>query len=555
MRKKYKILLYIILFLIAVSTSSYATSVSKYIIDKEVDIRYGITYQKMTSTSLSPNATGFGIDHTQSTSETIVYKFQYYRSTNMQTTDTSDTYKLVTPSGCSLKSTYSNVSGTYNNGTKKISFTKMPNINDNKSTDLIKYVVSCPVSSVTEGNLIKLDFVIYETFNDEEKEYQYTDLHYSIALSKYYEKHPLTADYFDNTTNTIYLEKEYTGATQDATIYSRFSEQLKSYTTDLASINYYILGYNINSTSTLNDINKVDGLNVDETTNDKYYLIKIDNYFMSYANTYQNQNLNRYFFPQDLNNEEINNLFYYYLQKYRYQNYNIEESNDKKEYDAIKTYLDNATNNSNIIEVSKNKKIAAIKYNAENNYLQVSENLYECAIIGEITLLNANINKEYQTASTIRRTIAQALMEKGITQSIARLIVASEKIYNAYINISNHEIIEDYIYISDGVDSIIIHTLPTTEDELEIRIEVFILKSGNNIKLTYDESDTTSPFEDMNEILTKYYGESGTIALENGTSNDESNLNNLVNGEYNTNIGYIIISSNSSNKVIQIHLK
>lgn len=162
--------------------------------------------------------------------------------------------------------------------------------------------------------------------------------------------------------------------------------------------------------------NSIDGLTY--TTGIAHDMFEVDKYFSSYVKTYNvpKSTLTKkfYFFNNELlNSEEINTLFYKYLNEYLY-------NENSEEYKTIKEKISEKfreTSTENVIALASKLDWDFFKYNSEESFIFITTKLYDTLVNG----VSYDIQKNLSIDSKIyylNKQFEQFISDKNIREAI-----------------------------------------------------------------------------------------------------------------------------------------
>ena len=152
-KKSIKILIFTILIIFSIVTSSYNTSHSKYIKEDNEALKYKVSFKNMRGPLLISNR--YGVLNS-STYEYVRFYFTFTRSENMISTDTKDTYEIIPRSNCNItKITADNAIIDGNT----VSF-------DAIGDESVRVDLKCNVEKIIKNDGLNISMSVYEYFNE-----------------------------------------------------------------------------------------------------------------------------------------------------------------------------------------------------------------------------------------------------------------------------------------------------------------------------------------------------------------------------------------------------
>lgn len=271
------------------------------------------------------------IDRNNSDINNVTLVIEIPRNSNIMSDNEvkTDTFKVNASSAYTIKD-FSTVGATSTFDGTSFKLVTLNNSNQNK--------IQLKVSAKVTENGVHLDIPIEEIINTgnlTEKYFTYTNVIYNKTLEQY-KKELGYLDCIVKSSNEFWVPKEHV---QNEEVKTKFNSWIKDEgnTTDTlrkdnydSSVSKYIKKYffDVNDNFKMNQIITLDGMSV--TTNENYYIYKIEDNFVGYAKTYAesvNGKTNKFYFTNvnSLNtNSKLNEVLTKYLTTYT--NNNVNES-------------------------------------------------------------------------------------------------------------------------------------------------------------------------------------------------------------------------------------
>ncbi len=384
--KKIKKTLFITLLVFAVpALSIFPSTNSKYITEKENWLVYktnmNAIYKGIFSTNYESN---------NSTYEKVGISFSFPKSSNALSTD-KDIYVIRVNDKCTI-----------NKVTSKGTETK---ISDNEykikyaagvTTDNIKVEYTCNYNDILVEDNLKDTIKVTEAFNEENNYYNYMFGYFNKSYNEYRTEKPIPSAIRNGNILTIpsNVENKYNE------IKSWLTEYFASDANSSAYINYFNQAYN---ETNFEQSGLLDGFSVVKQA-DGTLVYTIEKNYKNYALTKYvsatSQSKYFYFMGDSLTDQEANDLFKYYVNKYAY-------ANTSEEYNKIIDYVINKKGGIKTFMVEPNI----------NNYIRWYENkkeIYIPSLDDLLTLLSSTstVSKEfnYNSSTNMSTTRAQFII-------------------------------------------------------------------------------------------------------------------------------------------------
>lgn len=538
---------YIMVLLGSISSISLITSSAKYTKEDLHALNYGVKFKDLSSTYTRSEILS------SSDAYTLQYGLSFKRKNNMEQEDTLETFQIeVDNPYCKVESVFVNnvLTPTANS---KISFTSL-------GEDQVDVTIHCDFQSMVDQNKLKLTMNTYGSFNGEE-DFNYlfaTDTFQISNIDDYYKKYGYpNADSCIPGNKTCRLLK----TNDEADMYSRLVEWLGSTTkmdeTKKDHISNYLKSSSLNSNfenkvnpENVTYFNTLDGLKA--WLNDQYYIFEVDDFFGSYAVTDSFYHLRTsdtapialYFY----HNELVDDLFVKYVKKYL----NSVDTTVVSEY--LKKKEETYQVESILDLIQKDPRLKMVTYDENAKSLTIPVNLYSI-ILGE--KLKFELPKTLTSQNRIRslRRYLNSYINPAWTELI--LYKDGNPTYIATCAGKSDEIFDHYTYVTYEGEALLLHVYAIKDNTTQILFEEQYI-NGNTISLAYDFSTGTTNTNtnikaDLNSIATNLKGTD--IVLTNSSGNVISNSdNNLADGQYQSNIGTIKVTTQNNQKQIVITL-
>lgn len=538
---------YMMILLGSISSVSLLTSSAKYVKEDLHALNYGVNFKDLTSTYTRSEI----LD--TSDAYTLQYGLSFKRKNNMEQDDTKETFQVELDNPyCKVESVFVNnvLTPTTNS---KISFTDL-------GEEQVDITIHCDFQSMVDNNKLKLTMNTYGSFNGEE-DFNYlfaTDTFQISNIDDYYAKYgEPNKDSCVPGNKTCRLLK----TNDEADMYSRLVEWIGS-TTKIDEkkknvINDYLQSSSLSSNfekkvnqENITYFNTLDGLKA--WLNDQYYIFEIDDFFGSYAvtdSTYRSRlndtyPITLYFYTDDA----VDELFVKYVKKYL----------DSVDTTVVSKYLEKKEEVyqvENILElIQKDPRLKMVTYNEEEKSLTIPTNLYSI-IAGE--KLEFELPKSSTSQSRIRslRRYLNSYIDPAWTELI--LYSGGAPSYIANCAGKNDAIFDHYTYVTYEGEGLLLHVYAREDNTTQILFEEQYA-DGNTINLIYDFSTSTSNTNtnikaDLNSIATNLKGTDLVLTNSSGIVISNSD-NSLADGQYQSNIGTIKVTTQNNQKQVVITL-
>ena len=507
--KKIKKTLFITLLVFAMpALSVFPSTNSKYITEKENWLVYKTNINTIYKGTFTAD---YELDN--STFEKVGISFKFPKSNNALPTD-KDIYKIKVHEGCIININDVTTKGTIGkikDNEYKIEYKKGVTT-DNIS---VKYTCNYDVIHDLNDDFLKDKITITETFNNENYYYKYMDGYFNIPYSEYREDKPIptavrNGNQLTIPSNVVNKYIEVTGW---------LSEYFASYENNSPYNSYYDQTYN---ETNFEQSGLLDGFSVVKQA-DGTLVYTIEKNYINYALTkYINTSSQLkylYFMGESLTDQEANDLFKYYVNKYAYAN-TTEEYNKIIDYvinkkGGIKTFMVEPNVNS-YIKWSNNKKEIYISsftdllgwlesssvvnncfsYNSESNmdslYLTLLGNISSSAIIdnaGNEISLNGDFSSHLSSNMELYTILSSkgSAINKYITDDV-------EGYYPDYVSTPGTG--KKYFQPTDTGVKLIVRAYSNGVDTNGV--EVILVEEGKDYNLEFNATDGV---DSINEIL------------------------------------------------------
>ncbi len=344
-KKNYKVLSYTILVLLITMSSTYNTSHSKFIEQKD----YAFVYQNQLMSLLQKDKITMNLDMGKSVKTKAFINFILQR--NKYGIGKNDNYILNT-SNMDKDCQFYYKDTLISDNTISIS--------DSDSSSEIKMTAVCPVN---ESGIV-LSLIVDEKVNDETV-FKYTTYDNVISKKTYDDYFPTV----DNEATTLYdvvnnwLEKNY---------YNTPDVQNNDSSVLIGEIQKYLDSYknvNIINGKPEKDITNLKGINVQYDNVNNSFKISIEENFIGYAKTYSyisDNKLNNpdkmYFYSNDLSS--INSLFDFYLSEYGDYYLGVSKDQVNNAISTVKNYLKllDELKTDDAYDITKAKNVSGLKW-------------------------------------------------------------------------------------------------------------------------------------------------------------------------------------------------
>lgn len=538
---------YMMILLGSISSVSLLTSSAKYTKEDLHALNYGVKFKDLSSTYTRSEILS------SSDAYTLQYGLSFKRNNNMEQEDTLETFQIELDNPyCKVESVSVNnvLTPTANS---KISFTSL-------GEDQVDMTIHCDFQSMVDQNKLKLTMNTYGSFNGEE-DFNYlfaTDSFQILNVDDYYKKYG-----YPNVDSCIPGNKtcRLLKTNDEADMYSRLVEWLGNTTKIDETKKDHISDYLKSSSLNPNFENKVNPENVTYFNtldglkawlNDQYYIFEVDDFFGSYAVTDSFYHLRTdnttpialYFYTDDA----IDDFFVKYVKKYLNSvDTNVVSQYLKKKEEAYQV-------ESILALIQKDPRLKMVTYDENAKSLTIPVNLYSI-ISGE--KLKFELPKTLNLQSRIRslRRYLNSYIDPAWTQLI--LYKEGSPTYIANCAGKSDEIFDYYTYVTNEGEGLLLHVYATKDNATQILFEEQYI-NGNTINLDYDFSTNTANTNtsikaDLNSIATNVKGTDLVLTNSSGVIVSNSD-NNLADGEYQSNIGAIKVTTQNNQKQVVITL-
>lgn len=536
---------YMMILLGSISSVSFLTSSAKYTKEDLHALNYGVKFK-----DLSSSYTRSKILKT-SDAYTLQYGLSFKRKNNMEKEDTLETFRIELDNPyCKVESASINqVLTTITN--HKLSFS-------NLGEDQVDMTIYCDFQSMVDQNKLKLTMNTYGSFNGED-DFNYlfaTDSFQITNVDDYYQEYG-----YPNKDSCVAGNKtcRLLKTNEEADMYSRLVSWLGSTTKIDDAKKDFISNYLKSSSLSSNFENKVNEENITYFNtldglkawmNDQYYIFEVDDFFGSYAvtdsiyrlRTNSTSPIALYFYSDDL----VDDLFVKYAKKYLS---NVDMA-------VMNKYLkekEEAYQAENILElVKKDPRLKMTTYDETEKSLTIPTNLYSI-MAGE--KLKFELPKASSSNNRIRslRRYLNSYVDPAWTELI--LYQGGTPTYFTDCVAKNDSIFDHYTYTVYEGEGLLLHIYAREDNPTQITFEEQYL-SSNLLNLIYDFSSNTantntSIKKDLNAISMNVKGVA--LVLTDSSGNVMNNEDNhLDDGEYQSNIGIIKITTQNNQKQVEI---
>ena len=204
--------------------------------------------------------------------------------------------------------------------------------------------------------------------------------------------------------------------------------------------------------------------------------------------------------------------------------------------------------------IQKDPRLKMVTYDENAKSLTIPVNLYSI-ISGE--KLKFELPKTLNLQSRIRslRRYLNSYIDPAWTQLI--LYKEGSPTYIANCAGKSDEIFDHYTYVTNEGEGLLLHVYATKDNATQILFEEQYI-NGNTINLDYDFSTNTANTNtsikaDLNSIATNVKGTDLVLTNSSGVIVSNSD-NNLADGEYQSNIGTIKVTTQNNQKQVVITL-
>lgn len=538
---------YMMILLGSISSVSLLTSSAKYTKEDLYALNYGVKFKNLSSVYTRSEILK------TSDAYTLQYGLSFKRKNNMEQEDTSETFRIELDNPyCKVESV--SIDNVLTNTTDdKISFTSL-------GEQQVDMTIHCDFQSMVDQNKLKVTMNTYGSFNGED-DFNYlfaTDSFQISNVDDYYKEYGFpNKDSCIDGNKTCRLLK----TNDEADMYSRLVQWLGNTTKIDEAKKGFISNYLKSSSLSPNFENKVNQENITYFNtldglkawlNDQYYIFEVDDFFGSYAVTdslYHLRSNNTspialYFY----HNDYVDDLFIKYAKKYLNSVDTTvigEYLKEKEETYQVESILD---------LIQKDPRLKMVTYDMTEKSLTIPIYLYSI-ITGE--KLKFELPKTLNSQNRIRTL--RRYLNSYIAPAWAELILyqGGAPTYFTDCVAKNDAIYDHYTYVVYEGEGLLLHIYTREDNTTQIIFEEQYIDS-QVIDLTYDFSTNsantnTNIKKDLNAISMNIKGVTLVLTDSSGNAIDNTD-DNLVDGQYQSNIGTIKITTQNNQKQVEITL-